>query len=148
MCHTLCELGATELAPAMAAVRAWMDAHPREVVTFFIQDVVTPADTAAILSRTGLADMAYTPQPGQPFPTLGQMADSGKRLLVLMENHGGGTEFPYLLQGFDWVQETRTRSSPPPTSAARPTGASPMPRSSRSTTGSPGSARWCQTRLP
>ncbi|TXH43683.1 MAG: hypothetical protein E6Q90_06250 [Actinobacteria bacterium] len=106
MCHTLCELGATELAPAMAAVRAWMDAHPREVVTFFIQDVVTPADTAAILSRTGLADMAYTPQPGQPFPTLGQMADSGKRLLVLMENRGGGTEFPYLLQGFDWVQET------------------------------------------
>lgn len=106
MCHTLCELGATELAPAMAAVRSWMDAHPREVVTFFIQDVVTPADTAAILQRTGLADMAFTPTAGQPLPSLGEMVDSGKRLLVLMESRGGGPEHPYLLQGFDWVQET------------------------------------------
>ena len=106
MCHTLCELGATDFEQSMTGVAAWMRSHPREVVSFFIQDVVTPADTAAVLQRTGLADMAYVAAPGQPFPTLEQMIDSGKRLVVLMEEKGGGTEYPYLLQGFDWVQET------------------------------------------
>ena len=34
------------------------------------------------------------------------MIDSGRRVVVLMENHGGGTRYPWLLQGFDWVQDT------------------------------------------
>lgn len=106
MCHTLCELGATDFETSMAGVAAWMRAHPREVVSFFIQDVVTPADTAAVLERTGLADMAFTPTVGQPFPTLAEMIDSGRRLVVLMENEGGGAAYPYLLPGFEWVQET------------------------------------------
>jgi hypothetical protein len=27
-------------------------------------------------------------------------------VVVLMENHGGGVSYPWLLQGFDWVQDT------------------------------------------
>lgn len=34
------------------------------------------------------------------------MIDSGKRVVVLMENHGGGATYPWMLQGFDWVQDT------------------------------------------
>lgn len=106
MCHTLCELGATELEPELEGLKAWMDEHPREVVTVFIQDAVSPADTAEVFERTGLADMAYVHQPGTPWPTLGEMISSGKRLLVLMENEGGGSKYPYLHQGFDVVQDT------------------------------------------
>ncbi|MDQ1249226.1 MAG: hypothetical protein QG597_3600 [Actinomycetota bacterium] len=106
MCHTLCELGATDLEESMAGVHAWLQNNPREVVSFFIQDVVTPADTAAVLTRTGLADMAYTPRAGEPFPTLREMIDADTRLVVLMENEGGGATYPYLLPGFEWVQET------------------------------------------
>ncbi|MCB9412611.1 MAG: hypothetical protein H6525_07170 [Actinobacteria bacterium] len=106
MCHTLCELGATDFEESMAGVAAWLRNNPREVVSFFIQDVVTPADTAAVLERTGLADQAYVAVPGQPFPTLREMIDTGKRLVVLMEEESGGTQYPYLLPGFDWVQET------------------------------------------
>lgn len=106
MCHTLCELGATELEPELAALKDWMDAHPREVVTVFIQDTVTPQDTAAVFEQAGLADMAYVHEPGQPWPTLGEMIGSGKRLLVLMENEGGGAQIPYLHQGFDVVADT------------------------------------------
>jgi len=106
MCHTLCELGATELEPAMKSVKKWMDDNPQEVVSFFIQDVVTPGDTAKVLQQAGLTDYAFTPTPGAPWPTLGQMVESGKRLVILMEEKGGGIEYPYLLQGFDYVQET------------------------------------------
>lgn len=106
MCHTLCELGATRLRGELERLKAWMDAHPREVVTVFIQDATTPADTAAVFEQAGLVDMAYVHEPGVAWPTLGQMIDSGKRLLVLMENEGGGSRYPYLHQGFDLVQDT------------------------------------------
>ena len=106
LCHTLCELGATDFEASMAGVAAWLRANPREVVSFFIQDVVTPADTAAVLARTGLADQALVLRHGEDFPTLREMIDSGTRLVVLMENTGGGEDFPYLLDGFAWVQET------------------------------------------
>lgn len=106
MCHTLCELGGTALEPQLAGVKSWMDQHPREVVTVFIQDATTPADTAAVFEQAGLADMAYVHEPGTPWPTLREMIDSGKRLLVLMENEGGGSQYPYLHQGFDLVQDT------------------------------------------
>ena len=106
LCHGLCELGSTAWEPVMAKVRAWMAAHPREVITFFIEDTVSPADTAKVFREAGLLPYVYTPQEGKSFPTLGSMISTGHRLVVLMERHGGGTEYPWLLQGFDWVQDT------------------------------------------
>lgn len=106
LCHALCELGSTPLEPVMADVKVWMDAHPREVVTFFIQDELDPAVTAKVFDDAGLTPLLYTPGPGKTFPTLREMTDSGHRLVVLAENKGGGTTYPWLLQGFDWVQDT------------------------------------------
>jgi hypothetical protein len=105
-CHTVCELGATPMAPTMQRLNTWMDNNPRDVVVLFIQDTVTPADTAAVLREAGLVDKAYVHPAGADWPTLRQMIDSNKRLVVLMENEGGGTEYPYLHQGFDLVQDT------------------------------------------
>ncbi|WP_332644683.1 hypothetical protein [Aeromicrobium sp.] len=106
LCHALCELGSTPLEPVMADVKVWMDAHPREVVTFFIQDELDPAVTAKVFDDAGLTPLLYTPGKSKKFPTLREMADSGHRLVVLAENKGGGTTYPWLLQGFDWVQDT------------------------------------------
>ncbi len=106
LCHGLCEIGATELQPELAAVRAWLDAHPREVVTFIVEDEVTPADTAAVFDRAGLTPLVHTQPPGQPWPTLGQMIDSGRRVVVMMERHGGGSAYPWLLPAFRYVQDT------------------------------------------
>ena len=87
-------------------MRAWMDAHPREVVTVIIQDEVSPADTATAFDRAGLTPLVHVPRPGQPWPTLGQMIDSGHRLVVMMENRGGGPAYPWLVPAFDFVQDT------------------------------------------
>ena len=107
LCHTFCEIGGTPLLPALQGVRAWLQAHPREVVSLFIQDTVSPADTAKSLDAAGLTPQAYVPGGvDAPWPTLGSMIDTGKRLVVLMEHQGGGTAYPFLLQGFDYVQDT------------------------------------------
>jgi hypothetical protein len=105
-CHTVCEIGATPMAPTMRRLNTWLDNHPRDVVVLFIQDEVTPADTAAVLDEAGLVDKAYVHPAGAQWPTLGQMIDSNKRLVVLMENEGGGSQYPFLHQGFDLVQDT------------------------------------------
>jgi hypothetical protein len=94
----------------MRQVHTWLAAHPREVVTFFIQDTVSPADTAQVFDEAGLLPEVYTPTAAdaaaQRWPTLGQMIDSGQRVVVLMENHGGGRHYPWLLDGFRWAQDT------------------------------------------
>ena len=59
-----------------------------------------------MFDQAGLLPYVYAQKEGQPWPTLGQMIDSGKRVVVLMENHGGGKTYPWMLQGFDWVQDT------------------------------------------
>ena len=107
MCHGLCEFGSTLWEPAMEDVRKWMDANPREVITFIIQDEgVTPEQTAQVFQKAGLLPYVYTQREGEPWPTLGQMIKSGKRLVVFMENESGGTEYPWQMPGFTWMQDT------------------------------------------
>ena len=106
LCHELCELGSTEWLPLMKRVGEWMDAHPRDVVTLFVQDMVTPPDVETLLHEAGLYDLLYTPTPGQQWPTLREMIDSGHRLVWLHEKVGGGPTRPWLLAGAEWVQDT------------------------------------------
>lgn len=106
LCHGLCELGSTAWLPVMTDVAAWVRAHPRDVVTFFIQDEVSPADTAELIERAGLLPFVHQQEAGEPWPTLRSMIDSGRRVVFLMENEGGGQAHPWLLDGFAWVQDT------------------------------------------
>lgn len=106
LCHAMCELGSTLWLQSLRGIKDWLDAHPREVVTLFVQDEVTPADTARVIEDAGLEPYVYTPAADGSWPTLGEMIDAGTRLVVLMENHGGGDRLPWLIQGFDVVQDT------------------------------------------
>lgn len=106
LCHQMCELGSTLWLPAMQGIRGWLDAHPREVVTFMIEDSVSPADTQTIFEQSGILPMVHVQQPGQPWPTLGQMIDSGQRVVVFMQRQGGIAEYPWLLKAWDWIQDT------------------------------------------
>lgn len=105
LCHAMCELGSTSWSRSLGDLKAWLDEHPREVVTLFVQDEVTPADTADVIQRAGLRPYTYTPDEGG-WPTLGEMIDDGTRLVVLLENETGGARYPWLIPGFDHVQDT------------------------------------------
>lgn len=106
LCHGLCELGAVLWETQMTEVHKWLVAHPRDVITFFVQDEVTPTDTNRVFRSAGLLPYVHAQAQGQPWPTLGQLVASGQRVIVFMENHGGGALYPWLMQGFDYVQDT------------------------------------------
>ena len=78
------------LETGLRQVADFVRTNPNEVVTLDIEDKVSAADTVAVFRRSGLARYVYTPgNPRQPWPTLGQMIDSGRRVVVFAENHGG-----------------------------------------------------------
>lgn len=105
LCHVHCELGAVPIGDALADVRGFLDANRSEVVMLIVQDDTSPADTTAAIAAAGLADRAATLRAGQPLPTLGQLGESGKTLVVFAEKGGRGAP-PWYQRAFDWFQET------------------------------------------
>jgi Short repeat of unknown function (DUF308) len=108
LCHGLCEIGATPFVTGMAEVAGWLDANPDEVLTLIVQDHVAPGRIAAALGEAGIASLAFPPPPpGRPWPTLGQLIDSGHRVLVLLEAGDGDPRHPWLVNGYErLLQET------------------------------------------
>ena len=99
LCHGLCEIGAHDFVDDMTQVRDWLDTHPREVVSLIIEDYVAPERIAAALDEAGLSRLAFVPPAaGRPWPTLGELVGSGRRVLVMLENGTGGTAHPWLRQ--------------------------------------------------
>ncbi|KAI0790734.1 PLC-like phosphodiesterase [Abortiporus biennis] len=114
-CHTDCILfdGGT-VQNYLTTVHTWLLANPNEFLTFIftnpegasLPDVWDPAFQAS-----GIAPLAYVP-PTVPmkqsdWPTLGELLDSGKRVIVFLDA-GADTDrsVPYILPEFEMVWET------------------------------------------
>ena len=90
----------------LSELRGWLAANPDEVVTLFIEDHVDADLIAADVEAAGLLPLVYEPTPGEPWPTLGEMIRSGRRLVVMVEEGDGGTAAPWLVNGFEYTQDT------------------------------------------
>ena len=112
MCHGLCEIGATPLAPTLTGLRSWLDAHPNEVVTVIVENHVPAAEIGAAVLDAGLEPYLHTPDEDD-WPTLGEMTTGGRRLVVLTEEGSGGPSYPWLRNAFSLVQDTPYTFSTP-----------------------------------
>jgi hypothetical protein len=91
LCHGACAFGASRLLDSLCTLTSFLDAHPEEVISVIFENRMADADTEALLQASGLGEYLYThPSPSAPWPTLGSMIASGKRLVVFLEQ-GGGT---------------------------------------------------------
>jgi hypothetical protein len=105
LCHTFCELGATPLATGLKDIHDFLVTHPSEVVVVVNQDYVTPADFVKAVGDAGLARYAFEPPADSSWPTLRQMIDEDRRLVLLAENHAGAAPW-YQLAYKSLTQET------------------------------------------
>ena len=96
--------GATKFSTTLDDIKTFMDRDPDEVIMLFIGDYVTPADTAAEFDKAGLTDRVWTYDTSTPPPTLGEMIQAKRNLLVLSE-HEGGTP-PWYTKGYGIFQDT------------------------------------------
>jgi len=105
LCHTFCELGGTALEPVLDDLRAFLVAHPNEVLVVINQDYVTPDDFVAAVKETGLGELAYSGPVSGDWLTLRQMIDTGQRVVFLAENEAGSERW-YRLAYEGITQET------------------------------------------
>jgi hypothetical protein len=89
LCHGVCELGATPAEDQFRDVHDWLRVNPNEVLILIVEDHVDAADAIAALEDSGLADRAYPWAPGEPLPTLREMIETSRNILVLSERGGG-----------------------------------------------------------
>jgi hypothetical protein len=88
LCHTLCTLGSQPLADGLGEIRRFLDRNRNEVVLVIFEDYVTPSDTQAAFRESGADRYVVAHRPGTPWPTLGQLVKSNRRLIVFSENNG------------------------------------------------------------
>ncbi|MBA2504701.1 MAG: hypothetical protein H0V29_02015, partial [Thermoleophilaceae bacterium] len=105
LCHTLCELGYEPIVDALREVTAFLDRHPDEVVTIFVEDYIKVEDIVRAFRASGLDRYTYEHELGDPWPTLREMIESGDRLLVMSEEDQPGDP-PWYHTGFALTQET------------------------------------------
>ncbi|AZM49935.1 hypothetical protein DMB38_32835 [Streptomyces sp. WAC 06738] len=91
LCHAVCRGGALPLVPELEKIGDWLEQNPSDVVTLVVQDGISGADTAAAMRKAGLEDVVFTPDddPDKPWPTLGEMIDADRRLVVFAEKADG-----------------------------------------------------------
>jgi hypothetical protein len=111
LCHGFCELGAEPLVPWLRSLREFLTGHDREVVILVVEDYVPPAELAAAFAASGLDALAYRGAPHPPWPTLGEMADAGQRVVTFLESGHPGVDWLY--PAFDSIQETPFRFHEP-----------------------------------
>ncbi len=105
-CHVVCELGSIEMGQTLGWFRDFLQSHPDEVVILFIEDKVSPTDTAAAFEKSGILPYAYIHKPGEGFPTMRELIETDKRLFVMAEVDAGGGAIPWYHPGFELAMET------------------------------------------
>ncbi|HTQ68519.1 MAG TPA: hypothetical protein VMI13_07485 [Solirubrobacteraceae bacterium] len=104
LCHTLCELGADPLERELKAVASFLKDNPRQVVIVIVEDYVPPKTIERSFDAAGLTRYAETLPVHSPLPTLGQLIDSDRRLLVFAEVKGGTPG--WYMPAFEFIQDT------------------------------------------
>jgi hypothetical protein len=107
LCHNYCELGAVSFSTVLAGIKAFIDAHPGEVIILDIQDATTPADTAQAFIDAGIEPYIATLDKDEELPTLGELVDAGTNLIVFAERGGTGAPPWYQSAYNGWIQETK-----------------------------------------
>jgi hypothetical protein len=105
-CHVVCELGSTSMTQVLGWFKDFLDTHPDELLVLFIEDKVSPSDTAKAFEKSGILHYAYIHKPGKPFPTMRELIEKDKRLFVMAEVDFGRGAIPWYHEGFRLAMET------------------------------------------
>ncbi|ORZ40584.1 PLC-like phosphodiesterase, partial [Catenaria anguillulae PL171] len=113
LCHGKCWiLNRGRAADMLREVTTFMNANPREVVTIVFENAAgaNAAEIEAVFREAGLLDRLYSQPASSPtWPTLGELIDRNKRLIVFapgLPSIPAGQPQPLIMNQFDYVSET------------------------------------------
>jgi hypothetical protein len=111
LCHAFCELGATPLTPALGRINTFLEQNPGEVLLLFIQDNISPEDTAKAFIASGLVKHVHQLTEGVPLPTLRELIERDERVLVFADNDASNVD--WYMPAYDFIQDTPFRAETP-----------------------------------
>lgn len=97
-------LGHRPLQEDLLAIKAFLDAHPREVFSIIFESHVAADALAQALADAGLLPYLHAQPQAAPWPTLGEMVAAGRRLVVFSEKDQGNP-YPWLHHAWDYLTE-------------------------------------------
>jgi hypothetical protein len=112
LCHTVCELGATRMLDALVTVREFLERNPGNVVFLLNESFVKESDVARVFQRAGLLSYVVTLDRLKPLPTLRELIDSGRKVIVFNEHPVSG-QYPWNMYAWDWIQDTPLKAKRP-----------------------------------
>lgn len=86
MCHGPCSLGRLVHLEVADEIAGFMTDHPDEVLTIIYQDDIEQAYIVADLELAGLTALTYVHAGGEPWPTLAEMIDTNRRVVITAES--------------------------------------------------------------
>ncbi|KAF7723725.1 hypothetical protein EC973_001701 [Apophysomyces ossiformis] len=110
LCHTFCAI--LDSGPAkdtLNELARWLQKNPTEVVTIMWNNLYDVEATvlANAYSQSSIMPYVYThPNLSQPWPTLQDMIDAGKRVVNFIDSQANVEEIPWLMYQFSYVFET------------------------------------------
>lgn len=103
LCHSACGvLGERPLADALDDIHSFLQSNPHEVISFLIQDEASSQDITTAFVDAGFGDMVYTHTPGEQWPTLRTMIETGQRVVVTFERGGPPPKWGHHLWNLAW----------------------------------------------
>jgi hypothetical protein len=102
VCRGRCDEGNAPLSVVLADVATFFNENPREVVTLLIDGEFSADRLAEELRATGLDRLALPHTATDDWPTLGNMIDSGRRLVVFAPTPDTGPAWLLDRQSFIW----------------------------------------------
>jgi hypothetical protein len=121
LCHVLCQLGATPLQDALGAIRAFLEAHPDNVLVIVNEDGIAPEDFAGAVRRSGLLRHVYKappPGPGRAWPTLRQLIVRRQQVVMLAERDASGVSWYH--EAYDGILQETPYNWPAPSQLTTP----------------------------
>lgn len=98
LCHGFCnvDVGVSPLVETLEVVRQFLETHPNEVLVLIVEDYITARQTEEAFEAAKLIPHLYAHPADDAWPTLGELIDSGRRVIVFAQGQGGGEPSWYL----------------------------------------------------
>jgi hypothetical protein len=104
LCHVYCEYGATKFTTALGYTGQFLIDNPDNVIIWFIGDYVSKADTEKALREAKVFDRVWDYDPTAPMPTLGELIDAKRNIIMISEFSGAPPAWN--IRGYGVFQDT------------------------------------------
>jgi len=100
VCHGACEFGYELYSKVLGDIEAFLRNNPFDVVLLDLQVETEKEKVAEVTEGSGVAEFLHVQVPGQPWPTLGEMVESGGRLVFFADRYVQGPSWYHAVEDF------------------------------------------------